>query len=147
MAQSTAGIKLWYGESADGTTIPSSWTEIPDIASTPALGAAPAKLDATNLGHTTMKVYINGLQDLGGAFEFSAQMTPALIAAVDTAAVAPASPAKRAFSITFPLPIGERYWWIGECEPVAPGEASVDAVAMTTLFISQETELASVAFS
>lgn len=147
MAQSTAGIKVYYGESTvtdNVPAIPSTWTEIPDIISTPALNATPAQLDSTTLAETVQKTYIAGLQDLGGSFEFSANMTPALVSAVDTAAVAPGTGKARAFKISFPAPLSVGYWWTGSVEPVRPGEASVDAVATTTVYISQETALAKV---
>lgn len=150
MAQSTAGIRLYYGTSTvtnDVPAIPTEWTEIPDITSTPALNSAPAKLETTTLAETVQKTYINGLIDLGGSFEFSANMTPSLIAAVDLAAVDPGDGYARAFSIVFPAPLSTRYWWTGEVLPVAPGENSVDAVATTTLYISQETAIQDVAVS
>ena len=150
MAQSTAGIRLYYGESTVTSgvpAIPTAWTEIPDITGTPALHAAPAMLETTTLAETQYKTYISGLQDLGGAFEFPANMTPELIAAVATAAVAPGTGKARAFSIVFPAPVSKRYWWTGEIEPVKPGEASVDAVATTTVYISQGTPLQEVAAS
>lgn len=139
MAQSTAGIKLFYGASIGGEA-PVTWTEIPDITSTPALGSAPAQLDSTTLAETAYKTYIPGLQDLGGSFEFAANMTPELVAAVDAAAEAPTS-GDRAFKISFPAPLEIGYWWTGEVQPVAPGEASVDAVATTTVYVSQESAL------
>ena len=150
MAQSTAGIKVFYGDATvtDGVpVIPTTWTEIPDITSTPALGAAPAKLETTNLSQLVQKTYINGLQDLGGSFEFKAQFTPELVSAVNLAATDPASGKARAFSIVFPAPASVRYWWTGEVLPVAPGEMGVDAVAETTVYISQATALAEVAVS
>lgn len=147
MAQSTAGIKVYYGTSTvtnNVPAIPSSWTEIPDIISTPALNATPAQLDSTTLAETVQKTYIAGLQDLGGSFEFGANMTAALISAVNAAAEAPSAGTARAFKISFPAPLSKGYWWTGEVQPVAPGEASVDAVATTTVYISQETALAEV---
>jgi hypothetical protein len=144
MAQSTAGIKVYYGESTvtDGVpVIPSSWTEIPDITSTPAMNAAPAKIDTTTLAELRQKTYINGLMDLGGSFEFKANMTPELVEAANAAAADAATGKARAFSIVFPAPLSKRYWWTGEVLPVAPGEAAVDAAATTTLYISQATAL------
>ena len=150
MAQSTAGVKLYYGESTvtNGVAaIPASWTEIPDITSIPAMGAAPAKLETTTLAQEVQKTYINGLMDLGGTFEFGANMTPELIAAVDLAAAAPGTGKARAFSIVAPAPVSTRFWWVGEVEPVRPGEMGVDAVMTTTLYVSQETEVTAVAVS
>lgn len=140
MAQSTAGIKLYYGESVSSAE-PTSWTEIPDIVSTPSLGAAPAQLDSTDLSETVQKTYIAGLQDLGGNFEFTANMTSALVTAVDAAAADVADGSARAFAIAFPSPLAVSYWWTGTVQAVAPGEASVDAVAQTTVYISQATAL------
>lgn len=150
MPQSTAGIKLYWGDSVvtEGVpAIPSSWTEIPDIKSTPSLNSTPDKLETTVLSETIQKTYINGLMDLGGSFEFTANMTPALVAAVALAAADPASGHARAFSIVFPAPLSTRYWWTGEIQPVRPGETAVASVAETTVYISQETAVAEVAAS
>ena len=150
MAQSTAGVKLYYGDATvtgGVATIPATWTEIPDITSTPALNAAPAKLETTTLAETKQKTYINGLTDLGGSLEFKANFTPELVAAIDLAVVDPGAGKARAFSIVFPAPASTRYWWTGEVVPVAPGEAAVDAVAETTVYISQETEVKAVTVS
>lgn len=138
MAQSTAGIKLYYGESVGGAE-PASWTEIPDIKSIPSMSATPNKLETTDLGELVQKTYINGLQDLGGVFEFTANMTPELVAAVDLAAVDPTG--DRAFKVSYPAPLSVGYWWTGEVEPVKPGEASVDAVVECTVYVSQATAL------
>lgn len=147
MAQSTAGIKVYYGDSTvtdDVAAIPTVWSEIPDITSTPAMNASPAKIDTTTLAELTQKTYINGLMDLGGTFEFAANMTPALVTAVNAAVADPGTGKTRAFSIVFPAPLSKRYWWVGTVLPVAPGEAAVDAAAVTTLYISQETSLTEV---
>ena len=60
MAQSTAGIKLYYGAmtGADFKTAPTDWTEIPDVTSIPALGGEPNMLDVTVLSETEQKHYI-----------------------------------------------------------------------------------------
>lgn len=150
MAQSTAGIKLYYGSSTvtnNVAAIPTSWTEIPDITGVPAMNSTPAKLDSTTLAETTQKTYINGLMDLGGSFEFPANMTPALVAAVAICSADPSAGTVWGFSVVYPAPLSTRYWWTGEVQAVRPGEASVDAVASTTVYISQSTALAEVATS
>ena len=143
MAQSTAGITLSYGESTvtnNVATVPATWTDIPDITGTPSMNASPAKLDSTTLAAVKYKTYISGLMDVGGSLEFPANMTPALVDAVDLAAAVPATGKVRAFKLSFPAPLSIAYWWTGEVLPVAPGEASVDAVATTTVYVSQESE-------
>ena len=150
MAQSTAGIKLFYGESvvtAGVPTIPSTWTELPDIVSTPSLNSPPGKIETTTLAELVQKTYIPGLMDLGGSFEFKCNMTPELVAAAALAAVDPGAGKARAFSIVFPAPLSLRYWWTGKVMPVVPGDAAVDALAGTTLYISQSTSLTKVATS
>jgi hypothetical protein len=150
MAQSTAGIKVYHGESTVTSgipAIPTTWYEIPDITGTPAMHAAPSMIDVTPLSETSQKRYVPGLMDLGGAFEFPANMTAELISAVTTAAADPGTGKVRAFSIVFPAPLSKRYWWTGEIEPVKPGEASVDGAATTTVYISQSTPLQEVAAS
>ena len=147
MAQTTAGIKLYYGTSTvtdDVPALPASWSEIPDITTTPALNATPAQIDSTTLAQEVQKTYEAGLIDLGGSFEFGANMTTALVTAVDLAVVDPGDGYARAFSIVFPDPLGTRWWWTGEILEVAPGEAAVDGIASTTLYISQATALADV---
>ena len=147
MAQITAGIKVYYGDSTvtlNVPAIPTVWTEIPDITGIPSMSASPAKIETTTLAELSQKTYINGLMDLGGSFEFPANMTPALIDAVTAAAADPASGKVRAFSIVFPAPLALRYWWTGTVLPVAPGEAGIDAAVTTTVYISQATALTEV---
>lgn len=150
MAQSTAGVKLYYGASTvtlGVPAIPTSWTEIPDITGIPSLSATPSQLETTTLAETVYKTYINGLIDLGGSFEFTANMTPELVAAIDLAAADPGTGKARAFSVVFPAPLSTRWWWTGETVPVVPGEVGVDSVLTTTVYISQETALMDVAVS
>jgi hypothetical protein len=145
MAQSTAGIKLYYGTSVvtNGVAaVPASWTEIPDITSIPSMTSTPNKLETTTLGELEQKTYINGLQDLGGAFEFKANMTTELVSAVDAAAAITASESQAcAFKVSYPEPLAVGYWWTGEVQAVKPGEAGVDAVVTTSVYISQATSL------
>lgn len=144
MAQSTAGIKVKFGEATLTNGVwspPLTWTEIPDITSAPALGSEPEKLETTTLAETKQKTYINGLMDLGGAFEFEANLTPELLAVYDVIADGPTTGAGWAFCIEFPSPLERRYWWIGEMAPIRPVETSVNAVAKAKVYISQETEV------
>jgi hypothetical protein len=144
MAQSTAGIKLYYGTSTvtlGVPAVPSSWTAIPDITSIPSMTATPNKLETTTLSELVQKTYVEGLQDLGGSFEFKANMTNELVDAVDAAAAAVSAGQARAFAVVYPAPLDTTYWWTGEVQPVKPGEAGVDAVVTTSVYISQATAL------
>lgn len=142
MAQTTLGIKVFYGEATvtgGVATIPATWTEIPEITSIPAMGSAPEKIDVTPISETGFKVYKSGLQDLGGSLEFKANHTPELQTVIDAAATATASGKARAFSIVYPAPLSTRIWWCGEVQPIRPGEAGVNAGLTTSIYISTET--------
>ena len=82
---STAGIKLLYAvESNAGTRPTSGYTRIKGIKSTPSLNPAPDTLETTTLDETEYKTYIDGLKDLGGALEFTFNLTEELITAWET---------------------------------------------------------------
>ena len=82
---STAGIQLWYAvESNAGTRPTSGYTRIKGIKSTPSLNPAPDTLETTTLDETEYKTYIDGLKDLGGALEFTFNLTEDLITRWDT---------------------------------------------------------------
>lgn len=77
---STAGIKLLYAvETTAGTRPTSGYTRIRGIKSTPSLNPAPETLETTTLDETEYKTYIDGLKDLGGALEFTFNLTEELI--------------------------------------------------------------------
>ena len=79
---STAGVELWYAvEETAGTrpTAKSSYTRITGIKSTPSLNPAPDTLETTTLDETEYKTYIDGLKDMGGALEFTFNLTEELI--------------------------------------------------------------------
>lgn len=82
---STAGVQLWYAvESTAGTRPTSGYTRIYGIKSTPSLNPAPDTLDTTTLDETEYKTYIDGLKDLGGALEFTFNLTESLITTWET---------------------------------------------------------------
>lgn len=60
----------------------STWSQVYRIQSYPDLGSEPATIDVTDLS-STMKEYIEGLQDVGGALTFPARLTPEMITAVE----------------------------------------------------------------
>ena len=76
---STAGVQLWYAvEASAGTRPTSGYTRIYGIKSTPSLNPAPDTLETTTFDETEYKTYIDGLKDLGGALEFTFNLTEAL---------------------------------------------------------------------
>ena len=79
---STAGIHLYYAvEETAGTrpTLKSAYKDLPGVKSTPSLNPSPEALETTSLNETEYKTYIDGLKDLGGALEFTWNLTQELV--------------------------------------------------------------------
>jgi len=82
---STAGVTLQYCvEATAGTRPTSGYTKIAGLKSTPSLNPAPETLETTTLDETEFKTYIDGLKDLGGALEFTFNLTQNLVTTWDT---------------------------------------------------------------
>ena len=81
IAISSAGVKVYYIAAAN-TSAPTGqtgFTEIPDVKSIPSLSPSPDTLETTPLANTEYKTYINGLKDLGGALEFTVNLSDELL--------------------------------------------------------------------
>lgn len=79
---STAGIHLYYAvEETAGTrpTLKSAYKDLEGVKTIPSLNPAPETLETTTLNETEYKTYIDGLKDLGGALEFTFNLTQALV--------------------------------------------------------------------
>ena len=82
---STAGVQLLYAvESTAGTRPTTGYTRIKGIKTTPSLNPAPDTLETTTLDELEYKTYIDGLKDLGGALEFTFNLTEELVTAWQT---------------------------------------------------------------
>ena len=126
MAQISKGVSVKYkiGSAAEKV--------IPDLTSIPSLGSAPSTQDATTLSDS-MKVYVEGLMDLGGALSFGALFTPALFEAVEEMNQATEI---ITYSIEFPAPLSKKVSFTGTCAPIAPDEVSVDGVLTASVNIT-----------
>ncbi len=79
---STAGIHLKYAVEATAGTRPTAaadYTDLTGVKSTPNLNPSPDTLETTTLNETEYKTYIDGLKDLGGALEFTFNLTQELV--------------------------------------------------------------------
>lgn len=79
---STAGIHLYYAvEETKGTrpTAKTAYTDLVGVKSIPSMNPAPETLETTDLNQTEYKTYIDGLKDLGGALEFTFNLTQELV--------------------------------------------------------------------
>lgn len=137
MAQLSVGMSVEYAEFTG--TAPTSWTVIPDITSVPAMGGTISTHDVTTI-YNNMKVYIEGLPDVGGTLGFAGLFTPELFEAVDTIRSGQKSGTKYAFSVTYPAPLSKRVWFQGTVAPLSSDEAGVDAPITCTVNITPSTD-------
>lgn len=77
---STAGIYVAYAvETTAGTRPTAGYHKLTGAKSTPSFNPAPENLETTTLDETEYKTYIDGLKDLGGALEFTFNLTQELV--------------------------------------------------------------------
>jgi len=135
IAQISLGVVLGYREvPIEETARPASptYTYIP-TKTVPALGSAPATLDITDLtqkAHT----YIKGLEDSGGALDFTINMTSDILTAVDAVLVLQKTKTIE-WAVEFPAPLSRRFYFNGQASPVRNSDVAVDAVVEGTFSI------------
>ena len=137
---STAGMYLCYCvESTKGSMPTSGYTQIPEIKTMPSFNPAPETIESTTLLETEYKTYVAGLKDLNGSLEYTANLTADLISvwascvsAHDTAA---ATDKSTWFAVVHPK-LDNAVFFQGEPSPLGLNEASVGAMAETTLYIT-----------
>lgn len=139
---STAGIHLYYSvEKTTGSrpTAKGDFIDLTGVKSIPSLNPAPDTLETTDLNQTTYKTYIDGLKDLGGALEFTFNMTQELVEkweALMTAYEAGKSSNKATwFYIDIPG-LTEVLMFTGNPSSMGMPEAAVNAVLEITNYIT-----------
>lgn len=137
---STAGVSLWYAvETTAGTRPTTGYTRIKGVKSTPSLNAAPDTLETTTLDELEYKTYIDGLKDLGGALEFTFNLTEELITAWDTlmTAYTTAKAAGKATWFTIVVPgLSDSFYFTGNPSAMGLPETSVNSVLEITNYIT-----------
>lgn len=137
---STAGMSLQYAvEVSAGTRPTSGYKTIPEIKSMPSFNPAPSTIDSTTLAETEYMTYVKGLKDLGGALEYGANLTEDLIdfwdELMDAYEAASASGLAMWFAVVHPE-LSKATYYVGEPAPIGFNEATVGAMAETTLYIT-----------
>jgi hypothetical protein len=140
MGQISLGIKLGYAVATVAPNRPASYTYIPDITGIPALGAAPATHQITDLDNTS-HVYIKGLMDIGGNLDFPTIFTPEVIDVVDTAITAEEGGTIHEWCVEFPAPLSKRAYFNGEASHVFNESVDVDAPVTGTLSLIPNSEI------
>lgn len=137
---STAGVQLLYAvETTAGTRPTTGYTRIKGVKSTPSLNAAPDTLETTTLDELEYKTYIDGLKDLGGALEFTFNLTEELITAWDTlmTAYTTAKAAGKATWFTIVVPgLTDSFYFTGNPSNMGLPETSVNSVLEITNYIT-----------
>lgn len=140
---STAGMLLLTAtETTAGTRPTTGWTKVPEIKSMPNFNPAPATIDSTTLEETEFMTYVEGLKDLGGALEFSANLTDdldtywsALVTSYETAA----EDGKAMWFCIYHPKLAKATYFTGKPAPIGFNEASVGSMTETTLYITPMT--------
>jgi hypothetical protein len=137
---STAGVQLWYAvETTKGTRPTTGYTRIKGIKSTPSLNAAPDTLETTTLDELEYKTYIDGLKDLGGALEFTFNLTEELITALDAlmTAYTAGKASEKATWFTIVVPgLTQSFYFTGNPSNMGLPETAVNSVLEITNYIT-----------
>lgn len=76
----TIGIKVSYAfETVAGTRPTSGYVRISEVKSIPAMDSAPDTLETTSFDNLEFKTYVDGLKDLGGVLDFTANYSQELV--------------------------------------------------------------------
>lgn len=137
---STAGIALKYAvEATKGTRPTTGYTRIYGAKSTPSLNPAPDTLETTTLDETEFKTYIDGLKDLGGALEFTFNLTEDLITTWDAliSAYETAKADQKATWFVIEIPgLTNAFYFTGNPSDMGLPETSVNSVLEITNYIT-----------
>lgn len=137
---STAGVQLKYAvESSAGERPTTGFTQIKGAKSTPSLNPSPETLETTTLDETEYKTYIDGLKDLGGALEFTFNLTEELYEAWETLMTAyeEAKGQGKATWFTIVIPgLTNAVYFTGNPSPMGLPETAVSSVLEITNYIT-----------
>ena len=130
---STIGVHLKYAvEETAGTRPTAGYTDLQGVKSIPALTAAPDTLETTTLNETEYKTYIPGLKDLGGALDFTFNLSNEIKTAWDalvTASTTAAATSKRTWFLVDVPGLTEGLYFPGTPSPMGMPELGVNSVA------------------
>lgn len=137
---STLGVQLHYAvEASAGTRPTTGYTRIYGIKSTPSLNPAPEAIETTTLDELEYKTYVDGLKDLGGALEFTFNLTEELIEKWDDLMeayeTAKAQNLNTWFAIVVPG-LSEAFYFPGNPSAMGLPETSVNTVLEITNYIT-----------
>ena len=139
---STAGIHLYYAvEETAGQrpTAKSAFKDLKGVKSIPSMNPSPETLETTTLNETEYKTYVDGLKDLGGALEFTFNLTQALVEMWEELmeSYEAAKEANKATWFFIDIPgLTEGLYFTGNPSAMGIPEASVSSVLEITNYIT-----------
>ena len=137
---STAGVYIAYAvETTAGTRPTSGYIRLTGAKSTPSLNPSPETLETTTLDETEYKTYIDGLKDLGGALEFTFNLTEELVTQWSTLMTAyeTGKAAGKATWFTIVIPgLTNSFYFTGNPSAMGLPETSVSSVLEITNYIT-----------
>lgn len=137
---STAGIHLKYAaEQSSGERPTTGFIDLVGVKSTPSLNPAPESLETTTLNETEYKTYIDGLKDIGGALEFTFNLTQELIGLWDTLMETYATSKEGGKAVWFLIDVPgleKGYYFPGNPSALGLPETSVNSVLEITAYIT-----------
>lgn len=137
---STAGVYVAYAvEDVAGTRPTADYVKLTGAKSTPSLNPSPETLETTTLDETEYKTYIDGLKDLGGALEFTFNLTEELITQWDALMTAyeTGKAAGKATWFTIVIPgLTNAFFFTGNPSEMGLPETSVSSVLEITNYIT-----------
>lgn len=137
---STAGIHLLYAvETTAGTRPTTGYVDLKGVKSIPSLNPSPDSLETTDLNQEEYKTYIDGLKDVGGALEFTFNLTNDLITAWETLMTAyeTAKEANKSTWFLIYIPkLNKVFYFTGNPSNIGMPEAAVSSVLEITNYIT-----------
>ena len=137
---STIGVQLHYCvETNPGEMPKTGYTRIYGIKSTPSLNPSPDALETTTLDELEYKTYVDGLKDLGGALEFTFNLTEDLVTKWDalvTAHKAGKAEGKKTWFCIIVPGLTDAFYFPGNPSPMGLPETTVNSVLEITNYIT-----------
>ena len=137
---STIGVQLHdCVETTKGIRPETGYTRIYGIKSTPSLNRSPDTLETTTLDELEYKTYVDGLKDLGGALEFTFNLTEDLVTkweALMTAYNAGKADEKRTWFCIVVPGLTNAFYFPGNPSAMGLPETAVNSVLEITNYIT-----------
>lgn len=137
---STIGVQLHYCvETTPGERPKTGYTRIYGVKSTPSLNPSPDALETTTLDELEYKTYVDGLKDLGGALEFTFNLTEDLVTKWEnlmTAYTAGKADGKRTWFCILVPGLTQAFYFPGNPSPMGLPETTVNSVLEITNYIT-----------